>query len=217
MNNPTQTQARAFQEMFEHFNAELFGGELSPVLLNFSRKSGALGFFAPERWSDGGAPVHEISINPMYLSERTAQQSASTLVHEMAHLWQAEHGEPGKRGYHNKEWAEKMEAVGLTPSATGAPGGARTGQRMTHYVTPGGVFEAAWASRPVLSEQLFPIMAQEPADTERKKASVKSKTKYTCSGCATNLWAKPGLENLHCSDCDVDFSESDLDAGSDQG
>jgi hypothetical protein len=206
--NPTERQAAAFVALYDHFNAELFGGELAPCLLNFSRKSGALGFFAPERWSEDGAPVHEISINPMYLSERTAQQTASTLVHEMAHAWQQEHGTPGRRGYHNREWAEKMEAVGLTPSSTGAPGGSRTGQRMTHFVTPGGVFEAAWARRPDGTADLFPLVCQESHETTtRKAASVKSKTKYTC-GCGINIWAKPGIECLHCSDCGTDFVEA---------
>ena len=37
-------------------------------------------------------------------------------------------------GYHNAEWASKMESVGLVPSTTGAPGGARVGQAVSHYV-----------------------------------------------------------------------------------
>src|SRR5690606_37233909 len=43
--------------------------------------------------------------------------------------------------YHNKEWADKMEQVGLMPSNTGEPGGKRTGDRMTHYILQGGAFE----------------------------------------------------------------------------
>jgi hypothetical protein len=34
--------------------------------------------------------------------------------------------------------------------------------------------------------------------TRRRKAA--SKTKYTCPGCRTNAWAKPGV-NLVCGDC----------------
>jgi hypothetical protein len=33
-----------------------------------------------------------------------------------------------------------MEEVGLIPSSTGAPGGKRTGQSMSHYIDPDGKF-----------------------------------------------------------------------------
>ena len=163
---------------------------------------------APERWTgEGDEPVHEISINPSYLSERTAQQTASTLVHEMVHLWQQEHGKPGRRNYHNREWAEKMEAVGLVPSSTGMPGGKRTGSRMTHYIPESGPFVDAWASRPEASEQLFPYTcAESAATTARKVASRKSKTKYTCPECGANAWAKPESE-IGCWACQVRMDE----------
>ena len=63
----------------------------------------------------------------------------------MVHLWQHHFGKPSRAGYHNKEWAEKMHAVGLHPSDTGQPGGKETGQQMTHYIAPGGPFQAAFA------------------------------------------------------------------------
>ena len=40
------------------------------------------------------------------------------LVHEMVHVWQEQYGHPASRGYHNKQWAAKMKAVGLQPSGT---------------------------------------------------------------------------------------------------
>jgi hypothetical protein len=40
-----------------------------------------------------------------------------------------------------------MERIGLMPSATGAPGGRRTGQRMTHYIIRGGLFDRAFRGR----------------------------------------------------------------------
>jgi hypothetical protein len=43
----------------------------------------------------------------------------STLVHEMVHVWQETYGNPSRRGYHNRQWAEKMREVGLQPSSTG--------------------------------------------------------------------------------------------------
>jgi hypothetical protein len=46
-------------------------------------------------------------------------------VHEMAHVWQHAHGKPSRNGYHNKEWAAKMDERGLIPSDTHPPNPAR--------------------------------------------------------------------------------------------
>lgn len=58
----------------------------------------------------------------------------------MAHAWQFHFGKPGRRGYHNKEWANKMESIGLMPSSTGSPGGAKTGDKMADYPIADGLF-----------------------------------------------------------------------------
>jgi predicted SprT family Zn-dependent metalloprotease len=43
------------------------------------------------------------------------------MTNEMAHLEQHHFGKPSRSGYHNKEWAGMMKAVGLIPSDTAAP------------------------------------------------------------------------------------------------
>jgi predicted SprT family Zn-dependent metalloprotease len=86
-----------------------------------------------------GYTVDEIAMNPVYFSIRTIKATLSTLVHEMVHQWQFHFGEPGRRGYHNKQWAARMERVGLMPSDTGEPGGRKVGQSMTHYIIAGGL------------------------------------------------------------------------------
>jgi hypothetical protein len=48
-----------------------------------------------------------------------------------------------RNGYHNKEWAVKMRAIGLIPTHTGEPGGKETGQKVTHAIAPGGRFKRA--------------------------------------------------------------------------
>ena len=50
-------------------------------------------------------------MNPKYFG-KTDVWILSVLVHEMAHVWQQEHGKPGRGRYHNKEWAAKMLALG---------------------------------------------------------------------------------------------------------
>ena len=79
-------------------------------------------------------------MNPIHFKSRGITEAMQTLVHEMCHLWQAHFGKPSRGRYHNAEWATKMDAVGLTPSNTGQPGGKRTGQHMADYPTPGGPF-----------------------------------------------------------------------------
>lgn len=199
---PTSSQFEAFQRMFDYFNVALFDGKLPQVLLNFSRHANTLGFFAPERWErEGDKVAHEISLNPAYLKGRSQRETASTLVHEMAHHWQQEFGTPSKGGYHNEEWAAKMEELGLMPSSTAAPGGKRTGYKVSHYIMEGGPFAAAFAKMP--REYLLPWLCWEgtAARTSTKKPKAASKVKFTCEACGANAWGKPNLR-LVCGDCD---------------
>ena len=85
----------------------------------------------------------EIALNPAHFAGRTPAEMLSTLVHEMAHLWQHHFGKPSRSGYHNKEWAAKMREIGLIPTDTGQPGGKDTGQKVTHNIEEGGRFDQA--------------------------------------------------------------------------
>lgn len=199
---PTREQFRAYERLYKYFNDALFAGALPACVLNFSRHSNTLGFFAPERWSRGQDVRHEISLNPATLKLRTPEQVCSTLAHEMVHLWQAEHGKPSRAGYHNKEWAERMKSIGLMPSTTGEPGGETTGQKMTHYVIAGGPFERAFAAMP---HEYFPwLCAAEEPGTEKKKSA--NKVRYSCPECEARVWGKPDL-SIRCNECRVDFEE----------
>jgi SprT-like family len=212
--SPTGEQFAAYQALAHYFNEQLFGGSLPPIFLNFSRKGRRTrGFFAPNRWEKADATTHEISLNPQLLKERSPIETAATLVHELCHLWQFSFGNPSRAGYHNREWADKMEAVGLMPSHTGAVGGHRTGQQMTHYILPGGPFEQAFQALP--PEYLLPWVSGEPVIPARPRRP--SKIKYTCAGCRTKVWGKPGL-SLLCPACNLPFTpEGSARGGPGQG
>lgn len=201
ISGPTREQFAAYEKMFAFFNARLFRGELPRCLLNFSRHSGSYGFFAPERWEKGGEVRHEISLNPATLKSREPIDVASTLVHEMVHLWQHEYGSPSRSGYHNREWAVKMEEIGLVPSSTGDVYGNKVGQRMSHYVAEGGPFARAFRAMP--PEFLLPWACEEP-HRQRAGKSPKNKVKYTCPMCGVNVWGKPGL-TIYCCGSDTPF------------
>lgn len=153
-------QWELYYEMFNYFNRELFEGDLPDCVLNFSRESLRVGaFFAPERWKGEDGVKHEISLNPVLMALVSAERECSFLVHEQAHLWQREYGKPGRRGYHNREFAMKMESIGLMASRTGKPGGKKTGEKMSHYVIPGGLFEKAFKN--MGKDSYFPYLCTE--------------------------------------------------------
>lgn len=132
----------------------------------------------------------------------------STLVHEMAHLEQFHFGSPGRRGYHNRQWADAMIGLGLYPSDTGQPGGGETGYSMSHYIVESGRFDTActrllsggfhfsWIEEAVLGGDHAPPTA--PAIAGLTDGS--RRWKYTCPQCRNNAWAKP-LMRLICGDC----------------
>jgi hypothetical protein len=48
----------------------------------------------------------------MYV-DRPFGEILRTLTHEIGHQWQYIHGKPGKHRYHNKEFQQKMDAIGI--------------------------------------------------------------------------------------------------------
>ena len=180
------------------FNQRLFDGTLPPCLITFQRSRRARGYYWQEsvKARRGKRRTDEIALNPNSFPGRSDKDVMSTLVHEMVHLWQGHNGHPGRRGYHNRDWSEKMEAVGLMASTTGQPGGDKTGERVSHYVIAGGPFEVAWVD---LYHTGFRLgwEGRVPERTE------KDKVKYACPECKLAVWGKPGLGNkLQCLECE---------------
>lgn len=222
MEKPTPETYGALQLAFDHFNEELFEGRLTPVVFVFLRKARMCGAFRPAAWrrrgESGGAveagavaTADEIALNPDFLLERGVMDVLSTLVHEQVHQLQVLVGTPSRPTYHNAEWADMAEAVGLRPSSTGRPGGNRVGQRMDHYIEPGGRFEAAaerllatgwdfrWEARATGSSG--PGSNETGSGEEEKiKPPTSSKLTYFCPSCGLRAWAKPNT-NLMCGDC----------------
>lgn len=139
---PTLEYANELQQAFDHFNDRLFDGQLEQCVISLQRTARCFGYYSPKRFINArsGESRSEISINPQYLANYPVIESLQTLVHEMVHMWQDKYGKPGRRGYHNREWGQKMESIGLMPSSTGRPGGAKLGEKMADYVIEGGLF-----------------------------------------------------------------------------
>jgi len=130
-------------DCYDLFNGELFGGKLRGCVLTFEDRGQHFGYFRENGFidRDGDRKRDEICLNPRHFLAKTGDlELLQTLVHEQVHQWQFQFGKPSLRTYHNREWADKMLALGLVPSDTGRPGGRMTGQKMADYPEEGGQF-----------------------------------------------------------------------------
>lgn len=227
MRKPTPQAYEELQTAFDHFNRSIFESRLPPCLITLQREKRTYGYFSRGRFGDvSGEVTDEIAMNPSYFAVRPVKETLSTLAHEMVHAEQFHFGKPGRRGYHNIEWADRMEAIGLMPSNTGKPGGKRVGEQMTHYVIEGGKFDRACDA--LLSESFrlswfdrFPPV--DPSSIESLSVEVagllelpglmaankSNRAKYRCPRCKAQAWGKPGLA-IRCGgeDCgNADFIE----------
>lgn len=146
----TEREYRVFQSAYDFLNTELFSASLPHVLVTLQRHAKPKGYFAPNRFASRieQGTAHELAMNPDVFTGRSDKLILSTLAHEMVHVWQQTYGKIPRRAYHDKQWAEKMKAIGLYPSTTGEQGGKETGQSVTHYIIEGGSYDEAYASSP---------------------------------------------------------------------
>lgn len=240
---PTSETYHEWQQAYDVMNEELFLGALPSCLITFQREKNTMGYFSHQRFANRrGQKTDEIALNPAYFASAGLNEALQTLGHEMTHLWQQHFGRPGRGRYHNKEWANKMESIGLIPSHTGEPGGKRTGDHVSDYIVTGGSFEQVidllvksgfelkWMDRYVAaSQQTTPkqlitgdmteekicdaigissdlALAIKPNYSRVTQQKQGNRRKYTCPGCAVNLWGKPAL-NIECGDCKELFEE----------
>jgi hypothetical protein len=134
----------------------------------------------------------------------------------MTHLWQHHHGKPGRSRYHNREWAEKMKAIGLQPTDTGEEGGKETGDSVHHLIIPNGKFDRvatelikrgftiAWTERPILTPTNDEGENEDENDKDgspKKENKSGKRVKYVCphEACDLKAWAKHDAR-LVCGD-----------------
>jgi hypothetical protein len=201
----TSTEYRAFQTAYDFFNAELFDDSLPAVLVTLQRKAKAKGYFSPDRFTGRieDSAAHELALNPDAFIGRSDEEILSTLVHEMAHVWQQTHGKAPSKCYHDREWAAKMKEIGLQPTDNGGPDGKATGKHVTHLIIAGGPYTQAYAKLAFTGFELHWQSAPQEPEAAAKRAS---KTKFTCPECGQNAWAKPDAL-LICGVCHEDNEE----------
>lgn len=213
---PTRQTYNELQHAYQHYNNILFAGRLPPCLITLQRKGArVMGYFSPTRFAhrSGKQKLDEIAMNPMHFRTRNDVEILQTLVHEMVHLWQAHFGKPSRGGYHNNEWATQMETIGLMPSSTGRPGGARTGQAMNDYPQTDGPFVQATNA---LLAKGFTLEWYEPSHAvgpslggagiaaPAKPSAGGKRITFCCPECGAKAWGKAALKLL-CGTCHVAF------------
>lgn len=209
---PTMKNASHLQWAYSFFNQMLFNGELPECLItmHYSARGNVMGYYSRNKFSatDKRGQVDELFLNTKYF-HLGDMETLQTLVHEMVHVWQFHFGKPGKRGYHNKEFARKMREIGLQASSTGKPGGKDTGVNMADYIIRGAAFEC-WAWK--LFDSGFKIPYREtvkqsaPNDLPALpfipipgipdvpvQPTTPKKTRYVCPVTGARVWGKPGL------------------------
>jgi hypothetical protein len=205
---------------------------LRGCVLTFEDRGQHFGYYRQNGFvgRDGGERRDEICLNPRYFLTNTGDlELLQTLVHEQTHQWQTQFGKPSLRTYHNRQWANKMLAIGLTPSSTGKPGGAQTGQHMADYPTEGGLFlkiaseilekssliswykegvaikraqEYAICPNDTNGPESPPFIASMLANLPSAQEPIKTPSKlcYQCPECGMKVWGKPALKIL-CGEC----------------
>jgi len=176
---------------FNFFNRELFNNKLSDCLIVIHRKRSAYGYFWAEQFT---GKVHEIALNPDHIRTRKPRDTFSTLVHEMVHQLQQEHGKPPKGAYHNKQWASMMKDIGLQPDDGE---GNETGRSVSHRIVKDGRFDIAFAA---FSKKYETDLLGSMPNVKKEKSKT-SKFKFVCPVCEQNAWAKETAA-LVCGDCE---------------
>jgi hypothetical protein len=121
---------------------EFFAGQVPEVVLSFDvTDRRTLGHYTISR--NGLGVRWALNLNPIHLA-RPVFEVLATLLHELAHAWQHEHGSPSKPPHHNKEFRDRCAAFGIPTDEGGHDLGARHGTPFEAYCRRHGIaFPAA--------------------------------------------------------------------------
>ncbi len=106
-----QRLAEQLTHWHARYNAEYFGGELRAVSVRVSRRMRArLGHYTAARLSEPA----EIAISRRHVRRHGWEEALQTLLHEMVHQWQDEHGLSID---HGTSFRAKAREIGIAPLA----------------------------------------------------------------------------------------------------
>lgn len=190
------------EALFTTFNKALFEGKLEKPVITVSPDStkGAYGWCTGwKAWNDGSenGGFYEINLCAEYLN-RPFEDTCSTLIHEMVHLWNLQAGvqDTSRSGtYHNKKFKDAAEAHGLVVEKTEKHGYSKTS------LSPESV-----AFVQSLGKSGFSLVRPRPLGLKGNSKSKQSSRKYVCPGCGAIIRATKEVFVI-CGDCELTFEE----------
>ena len=187
------------QRAYDFFGPGLFGLALPDVFFTYTPRSHSGGHYAHQRYAirADGSKRSGLALNPDAFIGRDDRWIASVFVHEMAHVWQFAHGKPSG-SYHNMQWAEKMESIGLMPSNT------ERRRRQAHRRENVPLHHQRRAVRPAFDELEatgwrleMEFAAPFRPDAQKKR---ESKSKFCCEEACQIIRGKPSTDT-YCGPC----------------
>lgn len=189
----------ALQAAFNAINRDFYNGELEKVIITCkeSRKPGAVGTFCcGKEWIQNGKKRHELNISADYIGTRTVEETITTLMHEMVHLYccQNDIQDTSRSGsYHNKRFKQAAENHGLDIAK--AP-------KIGWSVTKPKPYTQKWIKDNITIKDFaifkLPTLRTAKGSTSKTKQSSR---KYVCPSCG--LIARLTKEAaIKCVDCD---------------
>ena len=193
-------------KVFDLLNDEFFESSLSRPTITIQSTPKAYGHFSlrEDTWISKLGGTHEINIGAGTLS-RPIEEVAATLLHEMIHYYNYEHGiQDCSRGntYHNKKFKEAAEAHGLIVEHSDKYGWSHTkpGDELLNVVLENGLRDIL-INRNEFSGFQMPGTGTHNGTFAGGQTKPSSSRKYRCPCCGMSVRATKNV-NIACLDCD---------------
>jgi len=191
------------ENLFGVFNETYFENQLSKPIITVSPDTtkGAYGWCTSwKAWKEAGHEdegYYEINICAEYLS-RSYEETAGTMLHEMVHLFNLEHGvkDTSRAGtYHNKNFKESAEAHGLIVEK-----GDKYGWHKTTLTDEAKAVVESFMKE--IGKTSFDLYREKVSDGKKKGGKKSNSIKYVCPCCGIIVRATKQVKVL-CFDCEV--------------
>lgn len=196
-------EIRKLETAFDLFNDHFYNGELKKPVIQFyaDTKEKAYGWITvDEVWDEDGNMNREINICANF-ADRSKYEIYATLLHEMAHLYNLEHGivdTSNNSYYHNKNFKKTAEEHGLIIEKSNKYGWS---------VTNLNPLAKDFIDSKLINEELS-MSYRTPSKAEKPKKKQNS-FKHVCPNCgAIARTTKDGM-HLICGDCMLEMVQED--------
>lgn len=214
----TSRAAGQLEKMFRELNRHYYHGELPEPIISLKKTPGTYGHFTCGKvWQAGQERRYEINISTATLA-RPIEDTAATMLHEMAHLYCMENGikDTSRSGaYHNKHFKEAAEAHGLHIEQHPKYGWTLTSptEELLDFIIGEGWTDIQMAESLTLDDlgALGPVgtatgTGERGAPRSPKKPS--STRRWICPKCHTIIRSTKEVRVL-CMDCNVPFERAE--------